>query len=135
MSNVYKAWGIFVIVVNILSSIMFTVKNGNNIILDVDYFVIKKDILSLVLILSVYIVLLFAIIEGVICIIADKNKKYMLPAFVLMVIDNIIYVFFNILNFNIDQIAAFSIWTVYRFIMLYSAFEHLRNTWKDKENV
>ncbi|MBP3201205.1 MAG: hypothetical protein J6M39_06120 [Lachnospiraceae bacterium] len=124
--NPYKAWGIFVIIMNIFAAIYYVISN-KELIIAIDYYRANKDILNLVLVLSQFIILIFSLIEGLICIIASKNNKYILAAFILMIMDNIIYISLLIFTFDPTKTVAPVFWIGLRLYFIYLAFGVLKN--------
>ena len=120
--DVFKGWGIYTIIMNLIAAGIFTFTYKQNILILLNYYVRTLDLLNAFIIISQYLILVFAIIEGVICIKASKDSDYIIPAFILLMIDNIIYIITIALTFDINNIATLTMWIIFRVIMTYSAF-------------
>ena len=120
--DVFKGWGIYTIIMNLIAAGIFTFTYKQNILILLNYYVRTLDLLNAFIIISQYLILVFAIIEGVICIKASKDSDYIIPAFILLMIDNIIYIITIALTFDINNIATLTIWIIFRVTITYSAF-------------
>ena len=132
--DVFKGWGIYTIIMNLIAAGIFTFTYKQNILILLNYYVRTLDLLNAFIIISQYLILAFAIIEGVICIKASKDSDYIIPAFILLMIDNIIYIITIALTFDINNIATLTMWIIFRVIMTYSAFTVVKDHLEKSKN-